>query len=79
LFISLPVAWLCGFYFKLGICGLLIGYGSSALILGLIYSFVVFFLVDWVKTAEIASLSETNDQNNATYQHEPLNKSNIES
>lgn len=57
LFIALPVSYVAAFIFDFGLCGLWLGYGTSACFLSVMYATVLISL-DWKKTAEEASNSE---------------------
>ena len=54
LLIALPVGYITAFTMEMGLTGLWLGYGASALCLALLYARVLMQL-DWCKTAEEAS------------------------
>ena len=67
LFIALPVGYIAAFILDLGLCGLWLGYGTSAFCLSLLYVTVLRGM-DWQKTAEDAASSEEFSQSTETIQ-----------
>jgi len=57
LMIALPGCYLSLFHYNLGLKGLWIGYGLSALVLSICY-FIILWRLDWEATAQWASSNE---------------------
>ena len=61
LFVALPTSFLASFHFDLGLKGLWLGYGLSAMTLACFYSIVIYRL-DWAAIAQQAAKDDEHSQ-----------------